>query len=63
VTTDSGLEFGAPRPLFRVESVVENYDISPDGSRFLVCVPAEREPESPLRVIVNWPGVLEKAGP
>jgi Tol biopolymer transport system component len=55
--------FGVPVPLFRVESVVENYDVSPDGFRFLVSMPAEESTESPLRVILNWPALLDEAAP
>jgi Tol biopolymer transport system component len=54
------LESGAPRALFRVETDVENYDPSPDGSRFLVSTRISRIPESPLRVILNWDAGLKK---
>jgi Tol biopolymer transport system component len=63
VAPGSREEFGVPVPLFRVESAVQNYDVSPDGSRFLVCMPAEESSESPLRVILNWPALLEEAAP
>jgi Tol biopolymer transport system component len=63
VTAGSRGEFGVPVPLFRVESVVENYDVSPDGTRFLVRMPAENSSESPLRVILNWPALLEETAP
>ncbi len=55
------LESGAPEPLFRVETGVENYDVLPDGSRFLVSTRLEQVPESPLRVLMNWDAVLKKA--
>ena len=44
-------EAGAPVPLFRVDSGIENYDAAADGSRFLVSMPAEkvRESEVPSR--------------
>ena len=50
---------GAPAPLFRVETEIENYDVTPDGSRFLIRTLAARVRESPLRVIVNWPALLK----
>ncbi len=53
------LEAGAPVPLFRAEGEIENYDVTPDGSRFLVSTPVEKVRESPLRVIVNWPAALK----
>ena len=53
------LEARAPVQLFHVEAVIENYDVLPDGSRFLVSTPAEKARESPIRVIVNWPATLK----
>jgi len=45
---------GPPAVLFRVESEIQNYDVAPDGLRFLVSTPAERIPQSPIRVILDW---------
>ncbi len=53
------LEARAPVQLFHVEAVIENYDVTPDGSRFLMSTPAEKVRESPIRVIVNWPATLK----
>jgi Tol biopolymer transport system component len=50
---------GAPVPLFRVDAEIENYDVAPDGTRFLVSLPVEKVRESPLRVILNWPALLK----
>ncbi|MDQ6892991.1 MAG: protein kinase [Acidobacteriota bacterium] len=58
VSPGSNLETGAPAPLFRPEPEFKNYDVTPDGSRFLATVPLEKTPESPLRVIVNWTASL-----
>jgi hypothetical protein len=49
----------APVQLFHVEAGIEDYDVAPDGSRFLVSTPAEKGRESPIRVIVNWPATLK----
>jgi Tol biopolymer transport system component len=54
VQTDSRLEVGSPIPLFRLESHIQEYDVAPDGSRFLVSLSAERVPESPIRVMLDW---------
>jgi len=48
----------APAVVFRSDSEIENYDVSPDGSRFLVATPVEKVRESPLRVILNWPALM-----
>ena len=52
---------GAPVPLFRVDSGIQNYDVAPDGSRFLLTMPVDKAPESPLRVILNWPALVNGA--
>jgi eukaryotic-like serine/threonine-protein kinase len=48
-----------PRLLFRsrlpvISSVVEQYRVTKDGSRFLFCVPESSVQQEPLRVVVNW---------
>jgi Tol biopolymer transport system component len=53
------LQAGAPVSLFRVEPPIQNYDVTADGSRFLVSAPLEA-PESPIRAIVGWPALAEK---
>lgn len=53
------LEAGTPVQLFHVEAVIESYDVTPDGSRFLVSMPSEKFRESPIHVIVNWPATLK----
>ena len=53
-------EAGPPARLFRAEPAIEDYDVTSDGSRFLVSTPLEKNRESPVRVIVNWPAAMEK---
>jgi Tol biopolymer transport system component len=60
VTLGPKWEAGVPAPLFRAEREIQNYDVTPDGSRFLICAPLEKTGESPLHVIVNWPALLAK---
>jgi Tol biopolymer transport system component len=60
VTPGVRLEAGPPVSLFRVETDVENYEVMPDGNRFLVSTRLEKSPESPIRVIVNWTAALKK---
>jgi hypothetical protein len=43
-----------------METGIRNFDVAPDGSRFLVSTPLEKSPESPIRVILNWPAALKK---
>ena len=59
VTPGATLQTGPGVSLFRVETGVRNFDVSPDGGRFLVSTPLEKSPESPIRVIVNWDAALK----
>ena len=52
------LEAGAPAPLFRVEDI-RNYDVTADGSRFLVITPSDPQRDFQVRVIVNWTAALK----
>ena len=54
VTHGRTLDAGDPVALFRAESGIEDYDVAPDGSRFLMSLPVDRARESPVRVILNW---------
>jgi len=51
---------GAPVRLFHFGLEIEHFDVTPDGSRFLVSTPVDKVRESPFRVIVNWPALLEQ---
>jgi len=46
-----GLSVGEPRPLFALEGAMD-YDVSPDGQRFLVNIPLE-EPDD-LKLFFDW---------
>jgi Tol biopolymer transport system component len=58
----SGFETGVVRPLFQLHGAGGSwrYDVSPDGSRFLVVVPAEREASLPVTLMANWTAALPK---
>jgi Tol biopolymer transport system component len=60
ITLGANLQAGTGAPLFRVETGIRNFDVSPDGTRFLVSTPVEKSPESPIRVILTWDSVLKK---
>ncbi|HEU5248429.1 MAG TPA: protein kinase [Thermoanaerobaculia bacterium] len=60
IALGAALGAGAPARLFHVETGVRNFDLTPDGNRFLVSTPVEKSPESPLRVILDWPSALPK---
>jgi Tol biopolymer transport system component len=62
VTPGPVWQAGEPKPLFSLGDEIQNYDVAPDGSRFLISTPIEKVRESLLRVIVNWPAMLKSEG-
>ena len=64
VTTDGIFEHGVQRSLFQTPIQTEalfpgfhqNYDVTPDGERFILPVPAS---SGPITVITNWTSLLE----
>ncbi len=56
IHSPSGFTAGAVRPLFQYHGVggTWRYDVSPDGSRFLVTTAPENEPLSSITIITNW---------
>ena len=57
--TTGGFEAGSPTVLFTANPPPDNYDVAPDGRRFLF---QERalERDVPLTVVVNWTAELKK---
>jgi hypothetical protein len=56
-------ESGPPAPLFKVplpESPDRQYDVSPDGTRFLANVLSGTTTVKPLTVVLNWSAAIEK---
>ena len=53
---------GVPKALFKVPAGVAWWDISPDGQRFLMAVPAATTPSTPPKftVVLNWQAALKK---
>jgi serine/threonine protein kinase/Tol biopolymer transport system component len=64
VTVGSTFARGTPRPLFVAPvgqgGPWEEFDVSADGTRFLVNALAEEEPGAPITVVVNWTAALER---
>jgi Tol biopolymer transport system component len=57
VTTGSNFTAEAPRQLFQTRALPRTwnlFDVSRDGSRFLVNIPLEWASSSPITVIANW---------
>jgi Tol biopolymer transport system component/predicted Ser/Thr protein kinase len=64
---ESGESFfrpGAPRPLFQTRLDTDpqgwEYDVTPDGQRFLLNQRLPDNAEAPITLIVNWPALFSK---
>jgi eukaryotic-like serine/threonine-protein kinase len=69
VAVESGENFsrpGAPKPLFQTRLVetspwdTRQYDVTPDGQRFLLNQRSPDSPDAPITVVFNWPKLLQK---
>jgi eukaryotic-like serine/threonine-protein kinase len=64
IATGSGFAAGTPKPLFRASiksfDIGFQYDVSPDGSRFLINTLAEDAQTSSITVVQNWTAELKK---
>jgi len=72
VSTQSGFAAGKPRQLFEgpyLKNIVAyarpNYDVSPDGQRFLMIKPVEQQQAAPtqINVVLNWTEELKRLVP
>jgi Tol biopolymer transport system component len=55
------VEFGAPQKLFEFQNTISRFQVSRDGKRFLVALPAETSSDrAPLTVDTDWRAGLEK---
>jgi len=70
ITTQPALSVGKPRVLFEGRYVPSpsspaNYDVSPDGQRFLMVKPNEQEQAAPtqINVVLNWFEELKRRVP
>jgi Tol biopolymer transport system component len=59
--SEMGFENGAPERLFSLARSGFGADVTADGQRFLVAVPAvRRSAPPPITVVLNWPALLSK---
>jgi Tol biopolymer transport system component len=62
IDTGKGFQAGTPRLLFGVPDaqVTRNWDIAPDGKRFLFVTTADGSRPAPFTVVLNWAAGLKK---
>jgi Tol biopolymer transport system component len=68
ITTHPGFAAGKPRMLFEGPYELspvqtDDYDVSPDGQRFLMLKPAERTAPTQINVVLNWFEELKRRVP
>jgi eukaryotic-like serine/threonine-protein kinase len=70
IATQPSFSAGKPRMLFEGryvlgQAITTNYDVSPDGQRFLMVKPAEQEqaPPTQINVVLNWFEELKRRVP
>jgi Tol biopolymer transport system component len=51
---------GEPRVLFEADRTFSDFDVAPDGQRFLMVMTDDLAQQTPTRVIVNWPELLTR---
>ncbi len=70
MSNDAALNVGTAVPLFKARMLIgptpavgfrQQYDVTPDGQRFLLNVPSEdATTSSAINVVLNWPAMLKK---
>ena len=70
IATQTGFAAGKPRPLFEGDYrstatgwARPNYDVSPDGQRFLMLKTVEQAPVTQINVVLNWSEELKHLVP
>lgn len=58
ILSASPLQTDTPVALFRVESRVGEYDVSPDGQRFVLKEARHDAATLPITIILNWTALL-----
>jgi len=61
------METAAPQPLFRADvpftTVLDQYDVTADGKRFLIIENEANATSPPINVVVNWAEEFRKRLP
>ena len=56
----AGVEIGQQHEWFNAEGAGADYDVMPDGNRFLVRTLAPETLAGPITIVLNWPALLKK---
>ena len=60
LNTTGAFQAGVPKPLFKVPAGLVNWDVAPDGKRFLLAAPSATGARPFFTVVLNWQAGLKK---
>jgi len=60
LSTNGAFQAGVPKPLFKVSAGLVNWDVTPDGKRFLFAAPSATGARPFFTVVLNWQAGLKK---
>jgi hypothetical protein len=61
VTPGVAFQVAAPKTLFKVPAgILPNWDVTPDGKRFLALMRVEQEAQTPYTIVQNWQAALSR---
>ncbi len=60
LNTTGTFQAGVPKPLFKVPAGLVNWDVTPDGKRFLFAAPSATGARPFFTVVLNWQAGLKK---
>ena len=60
LNTTGAFQAGVPKPLFKVPAGLVNWDVTPDGKRFLFAAPSATSARPSFTVVLNWQAGLKK---
>ena len=60
MSTVPAIRSGIPQALFRVPHGTTGWDVTADGKRVLLAVPAGQDTPQPITVVLNWQAGLKK---
>lgn len=59
---DAGPQFsaGVPEPLFPVRAQIQPWELSKDGQRFILSLPATEAQATAYKIVLNWEAMVER---
>jgi hypothetical protein len=58
--TGAAFQSGPPKALFKMSVGSRGWDVTSDGKKFLLTVPAAETVQTPFTIVLNWMSPLKK---